>query len=240
MIGVLFALQNAGNEELQRNVRSYLDENVRRGQKMTEGVLLSQGLNCTRKRVREMIKSVDPDGAVIRQTRRLKRRIYEVDGSHDLWHIDGNHKLIKFGFVVHACIDGFSRFLVYITCSDNNRANTVLKAFLKGAKDLRTLPRQCRSDMGGENVNVRRFLVDCFGADSGCFLMGRLTGNQKIERLFRDSTEEVLEPYIILFQSFVRKGLDVDNELQMFILHYLFKDRINASLLLFKESWNNH
>ena len=47
-----------------------------------------------------------------------------------LWHIDGNHKLIRCRLVINACIDGFSRLVVYLRCANNNRALTVLVFFL--------------------------------------------------------------------------------------------------------------
>ena len=124
----------SGDEELKRTVRLFIEENVRRGEKMTEGHLLSLGIRVTRKRLRECIRSLDPEGIFIRKTRRLKRRVYFVPGSHYLWHMDGCHKFIRFGFVVHAAIDGYSRHVVFIKCSDNNRASTVLSEFKKGCR----------------------------------------------------------------------------------------------------------
>lgn len=221
-------------------VSSYLQENVRRGQKMTDGLLRASGLRCTRKRLRDAIADIDPDGNVIRKLKRLKRRQYSVPGTHYLWHMDGCHKLIKYGFVVHTCIDGYSRYIVYTTCSDNNRANTVLTHFKKGSKELKTLPRRVRSDKGGENMNVCRLMFDIFGTDTDCFITGKSTGNQKVERVHRDGTEKALEPYIILFAYFVEEGLDLDNPRHMYVLHFLFHARINESLLQFKTAWNNH
>jgi hypothetical protein len=81
---------------------------------------------------------------------------------------------------------------------------------------------------------------DVFGADIDCCFTGKSTGNQKVERLHRDSTEKALEQYIFLFHYFVRCGLDVDNNLHMYLLHYMFMDRINESLTEFKNVWNNH
>ena len=43
-------------------------------------------------------------------------------------HIDGNHKLIRWGFVIHGGIDGFSRKM-YLTCHTNNKASSALNVF---------------------------------------------------------------------------------------------------------------
>lgn len=43
--------------------------------------------------------------------------------------IDGNHKLIRWRLVIHGGIDGYSRMIVYVKCSNNNHASTVLELF---------------------------------------------------------------------------------------------------------------
>lgn len=35
--------------------------------------------------------------------------VYQVKRPHALWHIDGHHKLITWGIVIHGMVDGFSR-----------------------------------------------------------------------------------------------------------------------------------
>jgi hypothetical protein len=237
---LLLGCHCSGEDELEATVRLFLAENVRRGQKMTAGYLKSVGLNVTRKRVRECLSSIDPEGVRIRETTRLKRRVYSVPGSNYLWHMDGNHKLIRFGFVVHAAIDGFSRYIVFIKCGDNNRASSVLSKFKDGCREMKLLPRRLRTDKGGENRHVCSFLLETFGADSDCCITGKSTGNQRVERLFRDSTEQALCAYISLFEDFVLLGFNIENRVQMFVLHYLFMDRINESLIDFRNAWNNH
>lgn len=45
-------------------------------------------------------------------------------------HLDGNHKLIQpYHFVIHGGIDSFSRLVVFLKVSINNRASTVLECF---------------------------------------------------------------------------------------------------------------
>ena len=50
-------------------------------------------------------------------------------------------------------IDGYSRLIVYLHCSSNNRASTVAALF-SGAVHTFGLPSRVRCDKGGENVDV--------------------------------------------------------------------------------------
>ena len=120
------------------------------GQRMMDGHLRAQGIVVQRERIRESLRRTDPAGVILRQRLALVPRAYHVPHPNALWHIDGNHKLIRsvhcntlviaiavlfnlngaWSLVVHGGIDGYSRLPVYLRCSDNNRSQTLLEAFL--------------------------------------------------------------------------------------------------------------
>lgn len=65
------------------------------GYRLMHGHLLNQGYRVTQMRIRDSLHRVDPDGSVIRWASTIQRRKYRVSSPLALWHIDGNHKLIR-------------------------------------------------------------------------------------------------------------------------------------------------
>eukprot|EP00794_Sanderia_malayensis_P001979 gene1979-2249_t len=71
--------------------------------------------------------------------------------------IDGHHKFIRWKLVIHGCIDGYSGKIMYLSCNNNNRAETVFDEF-KNALDIHGPPSQVRGDPGIENVEVAKYM----------------------------------------------------------------------------------
>ena len=65
------------------------------GNRQMQGHLLAQGVRVQQQRIRESQRRVDPGGVVLRRLTSINRRRYRVNGPLALWHIDGNHKLIR-------------------------------------------------------------------------------------------------------------------------------------------------
>ena len=59
------------------------------------GHVCSKGLRIQWERVRQSLLRTDPSGVHQRRRESIRRRVYRVSGPLALWHIDGNHKLIR-------------------------------------------------------------------------------------------------------------------------------------------------
>ena len=134
--------------DLDQVIESIKQTHPNDGERMMTGHLTARGIIVPRARMRASIHRIDPIGTAIRRSVTVRRRVYSVEGPNALWHVDGNHKLIKWRFVIHGCCDGYSRMITYLHCCDNNRAGTVLTVF-RTAVQTHGLPTQLRSDLGG-------------------------------------------------------------------------------------------
>jgi hypothetical protein len=123
------------------------------GENMIGQLLHGKGVIVQRFRLRESLHRVDEAGILCRSRGRLHRRVYNVKGANHLWHVDTNHKLIRWHMVVFGAIDGFSRLPVALSCSNNNKSTTLLQ-FFTGAVNKFGLPRRVRSDKGWKTCSL--------------------------------------------------------------------------------------
>ena len=210
------------------------------GIRMVQGEMESQGIHIQRERIRASLHRVDSLNIRQRFSNVVQRRQYRVPGPNSLWHVDGNHKLIRWKFVVHGGIDGFSRLCVYLACATNNRAATVKDLFLTATEEF-SWPSRVRSDHGMENVEVARLMVARRGTGRGSHITGSSVHNQRIERLWRDYFRCVGTVFYNLFYFMEDTGLlNPDCDVDTFCLHFVFSQPINQALDSFKRAWNNH
>jgi hypothetical protein len=80
--------------------------------------------------------------------------------------------MIRWGIVVHGFIDGYSRCLMSMRASNNNRADTVLDVFLAGVGQY-GVPSRVRGDHGAENIQVAAYMNHYRGRHRSSYLWGR-------------------------------------------------------------------
>ena len=229
--------------ELDRLVMEYVNRHgTTSGYTYIAGYVRSLGLRIQRHQIRECMTRLNPDNATRRWGMIVARRRYHVPWPNSLWHLDGHHSLIRWNFVVHGCIDGFSRRVTFLHCNPNNLSETVLTLFLNAVeRDGGLWPSRIRVDRGVENVLVCDAMVEARGEGRGSFIAGPSTHNQRIERLWRDVFRCVLHFFYYVFYAMEDAGiLFLDNPQHMFTLHYVYLPRINQALQEYKEAFNHH
>ena len=85
------------NETLDRTVETILRSFPSYGCRRMTGSLLSRGIKVLQVRIRESMRRVNPEGVLLRALtiNTITRRKYRVYAPLALWHVDGNHKLIR-------------------------------------------------------------------------------------------------------------------------------------------------
>ena len=92
-------------------------------------VLVDHSLVVARETVRIILKTLDPEGVLLRSRHRFRRRTYSVKGPNYIWHLDGYDKLKPFGFPIHGAIDGYSRRILWLRVMCTNNDPQVIAGF---------------------------------------------------------------------------------------------------------------
>lgn len=152
------------DDDLDILVKQIKEEHCNDGEALMAGHLAARNIRVQCTRLRASIHRVDPLGTVQRRMTTVVRRIYNVGNPNEVWHFDGHHKFIRWRLVSHGGVDGYSRMVVFLHCSTNNTASTVLSVFTEAVGKY-GLPQRVRSDLGGENIDVWRFMIAQHGHD---------------------------------------------------------------------------
>ncbi|AWP19659.1 Hypothetical protein SMAX5B_013248, partial [Scophthalmus maximus] len=181
-------------------------------------------------RVLESLRRLDPEGVVMRRLslRTIRRRCYSVPAPNSVWHIDGHHKLILFKS------KGCSANL--LSKGDPHHSG----GFLSAAQQY-GIPSRVRSDKGGKNILVARFMVTSCGLHRNSHITGRSVHNQRIERLWRNVFENVIDLFYITLLRLEAEGwLNPDKGTDLYALHRCYMPQIQSHLQQFQRAWINH
>lgn len=107
--GVERMYSTMSNGELDERIIQFKERRPESGVRYVMGHLRAKGYRVQYRRVQQSLRRVDRIGQVLRTRQIKRRRKYYVKRPNALWHIDGHHKLIRWGIVIHGMIDGFCR-----------------------------------------------------------------------------------------------------------------------------------
>ena len=169
---------------------------------------IQNGLVVTQNTVRLLMGIIDPEGVDVRKRRRLRRRRYGNPGPNAVWHVDGYDKLSPYGIYIHGCVDGFSRYLIWLNAYNTNKDPKVIAGYYAEAiENNYRCPAVIRSDRGTENgllremqVFIRRNHGDQHAAENS-FRYGKSTTNQRIEWQWGMNRKHGIQYWMNLFQK---------------------------------------
>ncbi|KAF7317402.1 Integrase catalytic domain-containing protein [Mycena chlorophos] len=229
-----------GDQELDVITRHFKRDKPSSGLRYLIGHLRQQGIKIQKERVRRSLLRVDGLGQALRRRRTIVHREYISPRPNAKWHMDGHHKLIRHGIVIHAFVDGYDRMCTGIRASNNNKSETVLEVFLQ-AVQTHGVPSRVRGDRGGENVLVSVWMIKHHGPGRGSFSWGLSTRNTPSERFWVEVGSQVVRAWRCFLSRLERlHKLDVDDPCHLWLIHHLFLDTINDELAKFAAEWNAH
>lgn len=140
------------DNELDHIIKFYKRLRPTSGLRYTTGFLWCHGLQIQQECIRKSLQHVDGLGQALRQHEAVMRRTYVSQVSNTVWHLDGLHKLIQYGFVIHGTVDGHDHVVsasiienllhlilvqvVGLRASTSNSASTVLSLFLNSVSEF--------------------------------------------------------------------------------------------------------
>ena len=143
----------------------------------------------------------------------------------------------RWNFVVHGCIDGYSRLVTHLSVATNNFAETSLNLFTKGVEEY-GIPSRIRVDGGSEFNHIETFMN--LSGNVRC-IRGKSVHNQRIERLWRDVFCKVIHKYYLIFSHMEDFNIvNLTNDIHLFSLHYVYQSRIERDLQSWRMAHNEH
>lgn len=225
--------------DLERFVLEIKSSHPNIGESMLAGHLRARGIRVPRHRLRTMLHHVDHAGVALRRSSAISRREYLVPCPNYIWHMDGLHKLIRWKFVIHGCVDGYSRLIIFMRCSTNNKASTMCSLFDSACQQY-GIPLRVRTDYGGENVQVWDRMITTSGTNASV-VVGSSVHNERIERMWRDINRLVTSTFKEMFFQLEADGdLDPLNASDLKCLHVVYLPLINRILQEHVGAHNNH
>ena len=197
---------------------------------------LHHGFTVTQETVRLLLQILDPAGVELRRRRRLIRRRYQNRGPNFTWHMDGYDKLKPYGICIHGCIDGYSRYIIWLKAyTTNNNPKVIAGYFMNAVEEHNKCPRRVRADRGTENGLVkelqtflRRNHHDSM-ADEKSFIYGTSVTNQRIEAWWALLRKQCIQFWIELFAGMKHEGKYTGDFLDKNLIQFCFLRQIQVS-----------
>ncbi len=197
------------------------------GYRWVHAKCIQHGFVVSRDDVRLLLKILDSAGVQVRSSRKLRRRQYHSRGPNSTWHIDGYDKLKPYGLCISGCIDGFSRYIVWMSVyKTNNDPSVIAGYFVDAVREIGGMPAVVRSDMGTENGTIEVIQKAVVGDDS--FRYGRSTTNQRIESWWSFFRRQLAQYWMNIFEELKDGGMFTGDFIDKNLIRFCFTNVVQV------------
>ena len=231
-------LQRRGPSDIV-DVASFLSDSLnssaqQHGYRVMHLRCMLNGYKISMHNVRKLLKLLDPEGVELRRRRRLIRRRYYSKGPNFTWHLDSYDKLKPYGIAINGCIDGYSRYMVWLEANYTASDPKVIGGyFMTAVETLKGFPEFIRADRGTENGIVEQlqtFFHETINNPnaSGHFKYGRSTANQRIENWWCFLRKQCTEFWMSFFHALRQNGHFNGDRLEQELIRFVFMETIQV------------
>ena len=166
----------------------------------------------------------------------MHRRTYSASGPDYVWHVDGNDKLMPYGFGISGAIDGFSRHLKWLQVNTTNKDPAVIAGyFFNALKSTSGCPTLLRMDAGAENSIIKDMQDALVGngrnGSNKTYIVATSTLNQRIESFWAHLRKQCLEYWICMFHDLKERGYFTGDYLDQSLLRICFIGLLQVGIL---------
>ena len=105
-LGLQKRFSSLTDTDLDRIIKIYKRHHPTSGLHYTTGFLRCHVLQIQWEHICKSLRHIDGLGQTLWQHDTITRRTYISQMSNAVWHLDGLHRLIQYGFVIHGTVDG--------------------------------------------------------------------------------------------------------------------------------------
>ncbi|KAI8491133.1 DNA replication licensing factor, mcm4 component [Branchiostoma belcheri] len=163
---------NISDEDLDTRMRSILENDSNCGRNLAMGALRSDGVVVPTRRVSESLQRVGGPMIAARWQRPVERQPYRAhcpgigrprvgspDGRTEIRLAGDPRTAVCWGITIQGGVDGYSKTCTFLSATGSNTAAFMMRAFLRGCREY-GIPSRIRTDDGGENSEIGRFMVE--------------------------------------------------------------------------------
>ncbi|KAF3833193.1 hypothetical protein F7725_026858, partial [Dissostichus mawsoni] len=159
----------------------------------------------------------------------LRRRQYHSRGPNALWHMESYDKLKPYGIAINGCIDGFSRYIMWMEAyTTNSDPKVIADYYISTVTRIGGCPQRMRADRGTENGHVREMQLFLrrnqtdHHAGEGSFIYGCSTANQRIESWWGVLRKQSVQFWMDTFKTLKDDGYFTGDFLDKNLVQFCF------------------